>query len=295
MDSLSSTVFCASAALACALLQYRSSRRAASFPDNKLQPPRPSVLSADPKMSEVYKLAKQTHLNSEAQAALQARDSTAAPLSEKRIYTVALTGGPCSGKSSSLAHFTRALTKRGFDVYAVPEVPTIIMNAGFPYPGLEGGELLMEFELALAKSQLQLEDTVKRLAAARDSLQRKRPCVVIFDRGLMDMKAYMSFELWSSMLDLLSLDQASVMARYDLALHLESAAYNAEAFYTVANNTARTETVEEARQNDDRVKAAWLGHPNWRHVPNRQGKGFEEKMHEATSHVLELVTAVSSS
>lgn len=245
-------------------------------------------------MSEVYKLAKQTYLNAEAQAALQAGDSTVAPITERRVFSVALTGGPCSGKSSSLAHFTRALTKRGFDVYAVPEVPTIIMNAGFPYPGLEGGELLMEFELALAKSQLQLEDTVKRLAAARDSLQRHRPCVVIFDRGLLDMRAYMSPELWSSMLATLGMEAAGVMARYDLALHLESAAYNAEAFYTTANNAARTETLEEARTNDDRVKAAWLGHPNWKHVPNRSGQGFEEKMKEATAHVLELVMGSSS-
>ena len=43
------------------------------------------------------------------------------PASRQRIYTVCLTGGPCSGKSSSLAAFTRTLTERGFDVYALPE------------------------------------------------------------------------------------------------------------------------------------------------------------------------------
>lgn len=72
--------------------------------------------------------------------------------------SVANPGGPCSGKSSSLASFTQTLTercalpsppnrregkscsanppRRGMDVYALPETPTIIMNAGFPYPGL---------------------------------------------------------------------------------------------------------------------------------------------------------------
>lgn len=47
--------------------------------------------------------------------------------------------------------------------------------------------------------------------------------------------------------------------------------------------------VQEARVNDQRVKKAWSGHSNWRHVPNRPGMGFDQKLHEATEAVLELV------
>jgi len=232
-----------------------------------------------------YKLA----LDHAAVAAAQGVGAAPVLASAKRIHTVCLTGGPCSGKSSSLASFTAALTKRGLDVYSVPEAPTLIMNAGFPYPGLDGGELLMEFELALARTQLQLEGTVRELAAARDALARGRPAVVFFDRGLMDMKGYMSPALWAALLAACGLEEAAVHARYDLVVHLETAAIGAEAFYTVANNAARTEGLAEARENDARVKAAWAGHPNWRHVPNRPGASFEGKLKEATAAVLGLL------
>lgn len=41
--------------------------------------------------------------------------------------------------------------------------------------------------------------------------------------------------------------------------------------------------------NDIKVREAWRGHPNWRHVPNRPGQGFDKKLKEATEAVLELV------
>jgi predicted ATPase len=207
----------------------------------------------------------------------------------RRVYRVALTGGPCSGKSSSLASFTKALTSRGFDVYALPEAPTILMEAGFPYPGLHAGPLLLEFERALATMQLQMEDSAERLARARDELQRGRPAVLFYDRGLTDMKGYMSATLWAQLLAELGVSEDAVMARYDLVIHLETSAINAEAFYTLANNPMRTEGLEEARVNDARVKEAWTGHANWVHVPNRVGAAFASKLEEATAAVLRLV------
>lgn len=37
-------------------------------------------------------------------------------------------------------------------------------------------------------SATQLEETTIELALDRDRLERKRPCVVFYDRGLLDMK-----------------------------------------------------------------------------------------------------------
>ena len=117
-----------------------------------------------------------------------ATEDAPVPVTDRRIYTVCLTGGPCSGKSTSLALFVRELTARGFDVYCAPEVPTMVVGAGFPYPGMDSGPLLYDFELGLFRTQLAFEDTVLHMAAQRDALLRKRPAVVIFDRGLLDMK-----------------------------------------------------------------------------------------------------------
>ena len=47
-------------------------------------------------------------------------------------------------------------------------------------------------------------------------------------------------------------------------------------FYTTANNTARTETPEQAAALDDKLIAAWTGHPHLRVIDN--STNFEDKM-----------------
>ena len=230
---------------------------------------------------------------------LMASDTEVAPDAVKRVFTVCLTGGPCSGKSSSLAMFVKELTSRGFDVYTVPEVPTLVMNSGFPYPGMDESvtDLLFDFELQLFKTQLAFEETVLHMARMRDSLLRKRPCVIFYDRGLLDMKAYMPPPMWKEIIhrDEMEMgegDEAedTLRARYDLVVHLVTAADGAERFYTTENNATRTETPEMARENDRRVATAWAGHKNWHRVDN-SGITFKDKVTRATNHVLSLVGA----
>jgi predicted ATPase len=227
------------------------------------------------------------NLSRETIALLQGKGE-AGPQMGKRVFSVCLTGGPCSGKSSSLSAFAQALTSRGLDVYSVPEVPTIIMNSGFPYPGLEGKEMLMAFEEALFRTQLQLEDTTRSMASQRDSLERHRPSVIFFDRGLGDMKAYMPPGMWGELLDTFQLTEQDIAGRYDLVIHLVTAADGALDFYTTANNAARTETPEQARENDRRVRDAWADHPH-RAIVDNSGPSFQTKIQRATDLVLHLV------
>jgi CYTH domain-containing protein len=63
---------------------------------------------------------------------------------------------------------------------------------------------------------------------------------------------------------------------YDAVFHLVSAAKGKEEVYTLANNAARTETVEQARELDDKIIAAWTGHPHLRIIDN--STDFEEKL-----------------
>ena len=60
-------------------------------------------------------------------------------------------------------------------------------------------------------------------------------------------------------------------------LHLVTAARGAEAHYTTANNSSRTETAEEARLMDDKTLQAWSGHPCLRVARNAEG-GFPAKL-----------------
>ena len=78
-----------------------------------------------------------------------------------------------------------------------------------------------------------------------------RDCVLVCDRGTMDGKAYLTEAQWLQMLDELSLLPERLRdRRYEAVVHLVTAADGAEAFYTLANNKARSETAEEAKAMD---------------------------------------------
>ena len=74
------------------------------------------------------------------------------------------------------------------------------------------------------------------------------------------------------------------LRRYDDAVfHLVTAAKGAEEYYTTANNTARTETPEQAAAADDKLLSAWVGHPHFRVIDN--STGFEGKMRRLVSEI----------
>lgn len=199
-------------------------------------------------------------------------------------FRIALTGGPCGGKSSSLDHLTAALTARGFDVLCVPEVPTLLLNGGCRFPGLDGGQKLVTFESALLSAQQQLEESFAEIAQST-----KRASVLVMDRGLLDIAAYMPHELWHTVLDASALDEPTILARYELVLHLVTAADGAEEFYTLANNEARSETAEQARELDRKVRGAWQQHPRLRVIENLRGEHFKDKLGRATHEVMRFV------
>jgi predicted ATPase len=204
--------------------------------------------------------------------------------SKTKIHKVVLTGGPCGGKSSALSHFTAKLQEHGVDVYTVPEVPTIVMGAGCKYPGLHGPkDKLFRFEKAIVDVQKQLEDSVIDIAESTG-----KPAVIVYDRGLHDIKAYLPNEIWHEMLKHYNWTEDDFLNRYDLVVHLVTAAHGAEKFYTTSNNAVRKETPEQARELDDKVKQAWLAHKRHKVVDN--STGFQQKLEKTTDAVLQLVT-----
>ena len=70
---------------------------------------------------------------------------------------------------------------------------------------------------------------------------------------------------------------------YDAVFHLVTAAKGAQEFYTTANNSARTETVEEAAELDDKLISAWTGHPHFRVIDNTTT--FEDKMKKLIAEI----------
>ena len=66
------------------------------------------------------------------------------------------------------------------------------------------------------------------------------------------------------------------MNRYKMVIHLTTTAIGAEELYTLKNNHARSESIEEAIELDKKTEQAWLGHPNRVVIDN--STGFDIKM-----------------
>ena len=93
------------------------------------------------------------------------------------IHRIVLTGGPCGGKSTALAHISDRLRSLGFRVFCAPEAATLLIGGGATPLGLEP-EALVRFQACLIRLMMTLEDTFLELAR-----QANGPAVVICDRG----------------------------------------------------------------------------------------------------------------
>mmetsp|Transcript_28248 Transcript_28248/g.36506 ORF Transcript_28248/g.36506 Transcript_28248/m.36506 type:complete len:539 (+) Transcript_28248:79-1695(+) len=174
------------------------------------------------------------------------------------VYKFVLTGGPCAGKTTALSKLSECLRNFGFSVYTVPEAATILFSNGIPFSDLGVEYNTFAFQWSLISLQMSLEENFERMARATN-----RPSVLICDRGLMDGAAYIPAFWWNRILEGKGLSTVHIReGRYDAIFHLVTAADGAESYYTTANNEARTETPEQAREMDQKTQTCWLGHPH---------------------------------
>lgn len=179
------------------------------------------------------------------------------------IHKIVLTGGPCGGKTTALAQLHERLSALGFRVFLVPEVPTIMISAGASFGDMSPDQLIRS-EAALLTLQMAMEDAFIRVAETMT-----QPSVLLFDRGTMDVSAYLPEATWQALLDEQGWTTVGLRdRRYDAVIHLVTAAVGAEAFYTTANNAARRETPGQAAAIDAKLQQAWLGHDRLRVIDN---------------------------
>lgn len=206
------------------------------------------------------------------------------------IKKIVLTGGPCAGKTTALVKITEYFSNLGYKVFTVPEVPTMVTQSGWNYM-TDNKDFYYEGELVILQLQLALEDSVQRMA---ETVAPNQPCVIICDRGTMDISAYIDNKMWEDLAAKVGYTTEQLGARYDAVLHLVSAADGAEQFYTTANNAQRYEQANEeglriARMLDRKVLDAWSNHPHLRVIDNNSD--FDQKLNRVlkeVSQVLEL-------
>lgn len=210
-------------------------------------------------------------------------------LPKRKIHRIVVTGGPCGGKTTIISILSQKLSEAGYRVFVVPEVATMLIGGGVVVSELrknpQAWEVLQE---TILRFQFDIEKRFLRLAKAH-----KGKIVIIYDRGTMDVMAYMDRVRFINILKRTgnTISQARD-SRYDAVIHLVTAANGAEDFYNLTSNSARYETAEEARIRDSRTMNAWLGHEHFRVIGNRVGDvsiNFETKMHLAVEAVFEAL------
>eukprot|EP00656_Telonema_subtile_P045106 TRINITY_DN51374_c0_g1_i1.p1 TRINITY_DN51374_c0_g1~~TRINITY_DN51374_c0_g1_i1.p1 ORF type:complete len:344 (-),score=100.88 TRINITY_DN51374_c0_g1_i1:47-1078(-) len=208
------------------------------------------------------------------------------------LHRIVITGGPCAGKTTAMTTLRERLENAGWRVFVVPEAATLLFHNGANFKDFlpRGEPGIVDFQTQLAHLQMQLERIMEGMARASGV-----KAVLLCDRGVIDGKAYCTPEQWALVLDQLGVTESAVRdRRYDAVVHLVTAAQGAEKYYTLAQGkegepTARTETVEEAVDQDNRTVQAWVGSAHLYVIDNEQGGGFSRKVDRAVDRVFKIV------
>lgn len=173
----------------------------------------------------------------------------------------------------------------GFRVLLVPESATVLKKGGAL---ITTGNMrfadAVKFQMNLMKLQMSLEDIFIEIAQTSE-----KHTIILFDRGVMDGAAYTDENVWQAILDETGWSTIQLRdRRYEAVIHMMTAAEGAEQFYQTENNSARYETLEEAREIDKRLINAWVGHPQFNIIKNKK-KGFKTKIDYCMKKTLSLI------
>lgn len=196
---------------------------------------------------------------------------------QKKITEIVITGGPCAGKTSGMNSIKETFEKKGYGVVFIPETATELISSGISPYTMHGN-----VEYQLYQMKLQLEKERIYLEAAR-ALPGYDKVIVVCDRGLMDNKAYVTDNEFGEILANIGINEEDIYGRYDAVFHLVSAANGAEKAYTLSNNSARTETPEQAIELDNRLQHVWRRHKYYRVIDNSMG--FGDKIKKLVSEI----------
>ena len=197
-----------------------------------------------------------------------------------QINKIVVTGGPCAGKTTAMSWIQNHFERMGYTVLFVPETATELISGGVA-PWTCGTNL--DYQKCQVRLQMVKEELFERAARTMP----KDKILIVCDRGVMDNKAYMNEEEFSEVLKDVGHTLSELRDQYDAVFHLVTAAKGAEKFYTLENNAARYETVEQAREMDDRIIASWTGHPHLRVIDN--STDFDEKLKKLVNAIADLL------
>ena len=200
----------------------------------------------------------------------------------KNITRIVLTGGPAAGKTTLISRILKEFKKEdGWKVIIIPETATELIS-GFGIKPFGDCVTMEQFQYFVIADQLHKE----KLALGAAELVPEDKVLIVYDRAVLDDKAYISDEQFRDTLSYFGKTEDEIISGYDAVLHLVSCAKGAEFAYNFGN-AARYESVETAREKDDLTLRAWSRHPSLHIIDN--SVNFEDKINRALAAIYGLV------
>ena len=194
---------------------------------------------------------------------------------------IAITGGPCAGKTTAMQKIVQEFTEKGYKVFVVNETATDLINGGIK-PFGDAPLDIVEFQRCVLDMQLSKEALYEKIANGYN-----QDTIILCDRGIFDNRAYITNDQFKELLKERKLNEMELMASYDMVIHLVTAALGKEQFYTTLNNCARTETIEQAIEADRKTLNSWIGHKHLEIIGNETD--FDDKIHKVVKSIYEFL------
>ena len=200
---------------------------------------------------------------------------------EKRIV---LTGGPGSGKTTVLNSIVNMYTSLGVKVVVVSETATEIINSGIKPFGDDKIEML-DFQKLVLSLQLSKEKIYDEAIRMYQKVHPNEDILIIYDRGSIDNKAYITDEEFDAVMQsVCDDDYSTILNKYDLIIDL----VGSKKFYTLENNKARSESADVALTLGEKTLRSWVGHPKVKIVGPKEN--MNDKVSEVVSYINELLS-----
>ena len=199
------------------------------------------------------------------------------------VARIVLTGGPCAGKTTALSKIEQELHDRGYRVFIVGESATELIKGGIR-PFGESPIKMVDFQRLILQYQREKEAVYERTISM---IGENEKCVILYDRGLMDNKAYVSDDEFHEICREQGVQELDMLDSYDMVIHMVTAADGCPSYYTLENNQARSESIEEAILLDQKTQRAWMGHNRLVIVDNSMN--FDEKIQRVIDNILQVV------
>jgi len=190
---------------------------------------------------------------------------------DRNRFRIVLTGGPGGGKTTAADLFRREI---GEKVVVVPETATMLFTGGFPRAGEPKARAATQ--RAIFHAQVALEDIQGALYPGR---------VLLCDRGTIDGAAFWPDEAPQGFFETMGTTAEEELRRYDAVIFFESAAVGDISIE--GGNPARTESNEQARKLDLRLRETWSKHPKFHFIPH--STSFFAKLQDGLRQLQELV------